>query len=208
MVLIVLAGPHSNTLYISTTTEEKYRPLAPCCNVRLVRADLSTLWCELTLSIRTRDLNDEDSELGIVDLNPQPLTDSESHELNEEKELLLCVRPFYIGEKVGEELRFPPHQISESSNANEGSGDITSSNKSSSNKSSSNKSSSGNDEKKVTYSNSGSDAPSSETQLNAGNDDPNQCHGKKRAVEDLNMDLNKSSESPSKKLRTDKVGKD
>lgn len=186
------------TCHNSFLLGRKYRPLAPCCNVRLVRADLTTLWCELTLSIRTRDLNDEDSELGIIDLNPKPTTDSESNEPREEKELLLCFRPFLIGGKVGDELKFPPHQISESSNANEGSGDITSSNKSSSNKSSSNKSSSGNDDKKAA--NSGSDAPSSETQLNVASENSNEHHQKKRSLENPDTaTIHMSSKSGPKK---------
>lgn len=156
-------------------------------------------------------INSEDSELGIFDINPKPTSDSESSESREEKELLLCFRPFHIGKKVGEDLRFPPHQISESSNANgsgeNGSGDITSSNKSSSgngsgengsgDRTSSNKSSSGNDEKNMM--NSGSDAPSSETQLNVGSDASKGLHhAKKRSLEVCEAGATKMSE-PSKK---------
>jgi hypothetical protein len=190
-----------------------------------VRADLTTLWCELTLSIRTRDLNDEDSELEIFDLNPKPTTDSESSEPQEEKELLLCCRPFFIGEKVGEELRFPPHQISESSNANEGSGDITSSNKSSSgsdnksssgngstehdNKSSSGQGSSGHDNKSSpdhSFTGHGnekraseSDALSRETQINSENSSEKPKPANKHAIETEGTET-EFNETPSKKI--------
>lgn len=155
----------------------------------MVRADLTTLWCELTLSIRTRHLNDEDNELGIIDLNPP--TDSMSDVPKEEKELLLCFRPFFIGKKVGEDLRFPPHQISESSNANgsgeNGSGDITSSNKSSfgnDDKTSSNKSFSRSHDKESSH--SGSDALSGVTQLNSRECASKQCHNTKKRASECN----------------------
>eukprot|EP00804_Cyclotella_cryptica_P013812 CCRYP_019435-RA/>CCRYP_019435-RA protein AED:0.01 eAED:0.01 QI:134/1/1/1/0.8/0.66/6/142/1158 len=89
------------------------RPLAPSCNVSLVRSDLTTIWCELTSSIRTRTRNDEDIELGIIDLNPKATTDTQTEESHEEeKELLLCFRPIIEGGKIaggkmGEELCLP-----------------------------------------------------------------------------------------------------
>lgn len=85
--------------------------------VRLIQSDLTTMWCELTASIRTRTINDEDSDLGIVDLNPPPKPNGNDEDL-EEREVLLCFRPIMAGEKVGEEFRFPP-AVSVSSNANE-----------------------------------------------------------------------------------------
>jgi hypothetical protein len=95
------------------------RPLAPACIVRLIRNDLSTIWCELTSSIRTRPSSDVDKELNIVptsQLKPgnqqiglnigsnESAVSSES--VHEEKELLLCFRPIREGGAVGEELRF------------------------------------------------------------------------------------------------------
>jgi hypothetical protein len=133
---------------VSWEKGKRPRPLAPGCNVRLIRNDLSTIWCELTSSIRTRRFNDEDSELGIIDHNPKPAAEVLAEEPIAEKELLLCFRPILEGRKVGEEFRFP-QQGRKSSNANE-SEELTF-----------NKSMSGNDEKVV---NSGADAPSSETQ--------------------------------------------
>lgn len=83
----------------------------------MICSDLTTLWCELTSSIRTRTHNDEDSVLGIIDHNPKPLQkgiDGKEEAPKPQKELLLCMRPIRKGKKVAENLRFP-NQISESS---------------------------------------------------------------------------------------------
>jgi hypothetical protein len=104
-------------LLSSSPTGKRARPLAPGCIARLICKDLTTIWCEVTASIRTRTRNDEDSELGIIDLNPKSvakLTEDEMEE--EEKEVLICFRPILKGEKVEEDLRF--HNVSESSNTN------------------------------------------------------------------------------------------
>lgn len=95
------------------------RPLAPACNVRLIRNDLSTIWCELTSSIRTRPSNDVDKEFDIVlpptsssqvktsGNNLKTSSDSGSESVgDDEKELLLCFRPIREGETVGENLRY------------------------------------------------------------------------------------------------------
>ena len=96
--------------------------LPPACKVSLIRNDLSTIWCELTASIRTKaepiavppsspvkqggkpkkegsNSNSESNEESTSSSEPEQQT---------EKELLLCFRPFREGEKVGEELRFCP----------------------------------------------------------------------------------------------------
>lgn len=87
----------------------------------MIRDDLSTIWCELTSSIRTRPSNDVDKELNIVSTsqlktgeqkNSQHIGSNESaassESAHEEKELLLCFRPIREGDAVGEELRFCP----------------------------------------------------------------------------------------------------
>ncbi len=88
------------------------RPLAPACNVRLIRNDLSTIWCELTSSIRTRPSNDVDKEPNSLNDNINHIGSNESagsaESVEEEKELLLCFRPIREGEAVGVELRFCP----------------------------------------------------------------------------------------------------
>lgn len=85
------------------------RPLAPGCFVGMICSDLTTLWCELTSSIRTRTHNDEDSELGIIDRNPKPVQKGEEEEEQVEKEILLCFRPMSQGRSAGEDLRFYRH---------------------------------------------------------------------------------------------------
>jgi hypothetical protein len=87
----------------------------------LIRDDLSTIWCELTSSIRTRPSDDVDKELNIVSIQQLKTANQKNGQLigsnesaasseyaHEEKELLLCFRPIREGDAVGEELRFCP----------------------------------------------------------------------------------------------------
>lgn len=98
------------------------KPLAPACNICLIRDDLTTIWCEVTSSIRTRSLKDETSDdfspsaLTVVSpnqakdsrsSNPGSCDDVDDISKDDVKELLLCLRPIRDGdEKVGEEFRF------------------------------------------------------------------------------------------------------
>lgn len=129
----------------SRKKRRRSRPLAPACNVRLIRNDLSTIWCELTSSIRTRPLNDVDTELNVV---PPPqfkqggnVTNQKNGSSNnnnmgsnesavssegigqEEKELLLCFRPIREGDMVGEELRFQVSKSGEGEKTTDGTSD-------------------------------------------------------------------------------------
>jgi len=96
--------------------------LPPACKVSLIRNDLSTIWCELTASIRTKaepiavppsspvkqgGKPKKEGSNSNSESNEESTSSSES-EQQTEKELLLCFRPFREGEKVGEELRFCP----------------------------------------------------------------------------------------------------
>eukprot|EP00804_Cyclotella_cryptica_P010589 CCRYP_015168-RA/>CCRYP_015168-RA protein AED:0.05 eAED:0.05 QI:650/1/1/1/0.5/0.42/7/592/843 len=84
-------------------------PLAPACNICLIRKDLNTIWCELTASIRTRSRADVDSETIRSSQSPEAPSKGKSQSnmpSGETKELLLCFRPILQGGKVGEELRF------------------------------------------------------------------------------------------------------
>jgi ribosomal protein L19E len=130
----------------SKKKRRRTRPLAPACNVRLIRNDLSTIWCELTSSIRTRPPDDADMELNIIPQsqlkqggnNIQKNNGSSNNNNNdesnesalssegsgqEEKELLLCFRPIREGDMVGEELRFSPNKASESEETMDGTSD-------------------------------------------------------------------------------------
>ena len=73
--------------------------------MQLICRDLTTLWCELTSSIRSRDHNDEDSALGIFDRNPATSARAPDQQPLE-KEIFLCFRSILQGEVVGEDLRF------------------------------------------------------------------------------------------------------
>lgn len=108
-------------------TARRTRPLAPACKVSLIRNDLTTIWCELTASIRTKPDTDSESTVvpptsqtiqggkqekekesksGSGSNNEESAASSSESEQQEGKEILLCLRLFREGEKVGEELRF------------------------------------------------------------------------------------------------------
>jgi len=98
----------------------KSRPLAPTCNVCLIRDDLSTIWCEVTSSIHSTSALDDrsitPSAYGVSCKSFQTKKESDCSKDQEaealapfRKELLLCLRPIRDGtEKVSEELKFRP----------------------------------------------------------------------------------------------------
>uniref|UniRef100_A0A7S3VAF3 PAS domain-containing protein n=1 Tax=Chaetoceros debilis TaxID=122233 RepID=A0A7S3VAF3_9STRA len=104
-----------------TTNGGRPKPLAPTCNICLIRDNLSTIWCEVTSSIRTRSLDEDDPEMALsADASKEKKTkasssnnssDDQQSDLDTNKitELLLCLRPIRDGdENVSEELRFSP----------------------------------------------------------------------------------------------------
>lgn len=73
----------------------------------LIRDDLTTVWCEVTSSIRDRAHDDEvgDEKTTSKSTDSNDTTASKP----QQKELLLCLRPIRDGEKkVDESLRFRP----------------------------------------------------------------------------------------------------
>jgi hypothetical protein len=124
------------------------RPLAPTCNVCLIRNDLTTIWCEVTSSIRAREevstevLSSDD--LTIPETKPPPAASSKpvgskssvdelsdvqsSHD--EVKEIFLCLRPIRDGQqKLDEEHRFLPakREVSDDTGPSTSSGENASS---------------------------------------------------------------------------------
>lgn len=108
----------------------------PTCNICLIRSDLSTLWCEVTSSLRTKD-NDEDliengsiggekkmQSSSSVDNGFGKLVSEEASTHGSEnvdgvekkvvpqvKEILLCLRPIRDGDAKADEVhRFKPHK--------------------------------------------------------------------------------------------------
>eukprot|EP00804_Cyclotella_cryptica_P017127 CCRYP_003354-RB/>CCRYP_003354-RB protein AED:0.04 eAED:0.04 QI:1364/1/1/1/1/0.75/4/188/432 len=93
--------------YLNPPKEVKRKaPLAPACHVRLIRDDLSTIWCELTSSVTTLRAKklDQKSATNMLSV-AKNVVESKIFE-EETQELLLCFRPIVEGEKAGEELRF------------------------------------------------------------------------------------------------------
>ena len=99
------------------------KPLAPTCKVCLIRDDLTTVWCEVTSSIRTRTLEEDIPDTQSTTISstvaksadtPPSSSDNPSSSSKEDpvKELLLCLRPIRDGEKkVDESLRFKPRSM-------------------------------------------------------------------------------------------------
>jgi len=87
---------------------KRARPMAPSRNVCLIRSDLSSIWCELTSSIRTSIALPDDAERGSVSKEGSVEVE-ETEQL--EKEILLCFRPIQEGEKVSSDLRFNRAQV-------------------------------------------------------------------------------------------------
>jgi len=102
----------------SKKKRRRSRPLAPACNVRLIRNDLSTIWCELTSSIRTRPLNESSNNNNNMGSNESAVSSEGMGQ--EEKELLLCFRPIREGDMVGEELRFEVSKAGEGEKTTDG----------------------------------------------------------------------------------------
>jgi hypothetical protein len=91
----------------------KKRPLAPSCHVSLVRADLTTVLCQLTSSIYTRGFDNDDDE------SPKEVV----------KEIFICFRPLTQRESEGEELVYPIQKmasVNQDNNVTEPSSDTTS----------------------------------------------------------------------------------
>lgn len=112
--------------------------IAPTCNVCLIRSDLSTLWCEVTSSLRTKDTDEEPSDAGslsgekrthqsscsvenvhVKNISEEASTHESEHvdglekikAVPQVKEILLCLRPIRDGDaKVDESNRFMPQK--------------------------------------------------------------------------------------------------
>jgi len=88
------------SIEIASLTKKRARPMAPSRNVCLIRSDLSTIWCEMTSSVRTSMPHDE-ADRGSVSKEGSVQEPEELH-----KEIMLCFRPIQEGEKVSSDLRF------------------------------------------------------------------------------------------------------
>lgn len=138
----------------SSNSNGRNKPLAPTCNVCLIRDDLTTLWCEVTSSIRTRSVEDDTPEeappangigIGSTKVAAAAAAAAKSGasktskastvssddapveaKVPETKELLLCLRPIRDGDgEVDESLRFSPRRLEGSNSPIPSSGLLT-----------------------------------------------------------------------------------
>jgi len=109
-----ISSPCESSIGESGKKLEKRQRLTPVYNVRFIRGDLSTVWCDLTSSILCmRTFVEDDSSFNpkaalAAITNPRGIKSAENYgsiNVLEEDELLICIRPTFEGEKVGEEFR-------------------------------------------------------------------------------------------------------
>jgi len=97
----------------SRSNDHRKKPLAPTCRMCLIRDDLTTVWCEVTSSIRNKSSDEDTGEEKPA--NSKSTESSDVSGTNIDQELLLCLRPIRNGgKKVDESLRFVPlekHQL-------------------------------------------------------------------------------------------------
>jgi len=91
----------------SRSNDHRKKPLAPTCRVCLIRDNLTTVWCEVTSSIRNKS-SDEDG-LEEKAMNSKSTESSDTSGIKLDQELLLCLRPIRnSSKKVDESFRFIP----------------------------------------------------------------------------------------------------
>ena len=86
---------------------ERRKPIAPTCRLCLIRSDLTTIWCEVTSSLRTRKQEEDSLDLQLGSFKGGDSVTTEPIKKEPEQEFLLCFRPMRDGEKKADEsLRF------------------------------------------------------------------------------------------------------
>lgn len=87
--------------------QQQKKPLAATCTMCLIRQDLTTVWCEVTSSVRTRMTDEESidspsnpSNTSTDPNDPPPVATAPKEDM---LEILLCLRPIRNGEKRADE---------------------------------------------------------------------------------------------------------
>ncbi|GKY95074.1 hypothetical protein MPSEU_000471500 [Mayamaea pseudoterrestris] len=102
----------SSTFSDTSSKGGRRKPMAPTCNVCLIRDDLTTIWCEVTSSIRIRSVKQEEPFDAMID-EPKSKASASSNASDSDsfqetiKEIYFCLRPIRAGShKVDEKFRF------------------------------------------------------------------------------------------------------
>mmetsp|Transcript_74690 Transcript_74690/g.146600 ORF Transcript_74690/g.146600 Transcript_74690/m.146600 type:complete len:815 (+) Transcript_74690:62-2506(+) len=91
----------------SSNVKNRRKPIAPTCRLCLIRSDLTTVWCEVTSSLRTRKQDEDPLDLQLGSFKGGDSVTTEPIKKEAEQEFLLCFRPMRDGEKKADEsLRF------------------------------------------------------------------------------------------------------
>lgn len=96
----------------SRSNDHRMKPLAPTCRMCLIRDDLTTVWCEVTSSVRNKSSEEDSGE--ELTTNSKSTESSETSGTKIDQEILLCLRPIRNGgKKVDESMRFVSMKNSE-----------------------------------------------------------------------------------------------
>jgi len=82
---------------------ERRKPLAPTCRLLLIRSDLTTVWCEVTSSLRTRSPEEDPLDIQMANLKSEESVVLEEPKKEPVSEFLLCFRPMWDGDKKADE---------------------------------------------------------------------------------------------------------
>ena len=100
LVFLFGSSSYSHLMFLLIAIDHRKKRLAPTCRMCLIRDDLTTVWCEVTSSIRNKS-SDEDAG--------EEKAESETSGPKIDQELLLCLRPIRnSGKKVDKSFRFIP----------------------------------------------------------------------------------------------------
>jgi PAS domain-containing protein len=95
----------SSLIYRPSLTREKRDSEAPASTVRIICGDLSTIWCELTSSVMPSQKSPGgERKRDFKSSNKSSASHNECKE-SYKKELLICFRPLFEGDRAGEEHR-------------------------------------------------------------------------------------------------------
>jgi hypothetical protein len=96
----------SHITFLSNAIDHRKKRIAPTCRMCLIRDDLTTVWCEVTSSIRNKWSDEDAGEEKAINSKS---TESETSAPKTDQELLLCLRPIRnTGKKVDKSFRFIP----------------------------------------------------------------------------------------------------
>eukprot|EP00429_Kryptoperidinium_foliaceum_P091989 CAMPEP_0176186100 /NCGR_PEP_ID=MMETSP0121_2-20121125/1693_1 /TAXON_ID=160619 /ORGANISM="Kryptoperidinium foliaceum, Strain CCMP 1326" /LENGTH=846 /DNA_ID=CAMNT_0017524569 /DNA_START=185 /DNA_END=2725 /DNA_ORIENTATION=+ len=88
----------------SSNIKKRRKPLAPTVRLCLIRQDLTTVWCEVTSSMRTRTPEEDPIDLQLDSMtSPDSIAEESAVKNDPVQEFLLCFRPMRDGDKKADD---------------------------------------------------------------------------------------------------------